>query len=243
MATTPTTPTTHDRPRLPQWLLPLLFSLALVGVLVAVVVAAQRASELDAPPEPPAFAVPAPSSPVVVFDVEAGESGRLRVSGGENASRQSGVDLVLDLSAAVDLAEPVAATDLKIGDWLTVIGIANEVKNFSIRAIVVLPGAGARDTDGFVRSPGGFLGGEASRDARERPILGGVIERVEDNSVVLRTNTGPVTVTLTASAPLRRLRVATAEEIHAGDRIALRATRDGQPDPGRGVLVLAGGAR
>jgi len=238
-----TTQATGARPRLPQWLVPLLFGLALVGVLVAVVVLARRASEPDAPPEPAAFAAPAPPSPVVVFDVEAVDGGRLRVSGGNNAARQSGVDLVLAPSAAVDLLEPVLAAELKQGDWLTVVGIANEVKNFSIRALVVLPGPVASGGDGIARSPGGFAGGEASRDARERPVLGGVIERVEGNVVTLKTSTGAVTVTLTASAPLRRLRAATTQEIHAGDRLALWATRDGQPDTSRSLLVLVGGAR
>jgi hypothetical protein len=238
-----TTPTIDAGPRLPQWLLPLLLGFALVGVLVAVVVLARRASEPDAPPEPPTFTVPAPASPVVVFDVEAADGGRLRVSGGDSTGRQSGVDLVLDPSATVDLVEPVAAADLKAGDWLTVAGIPNEVKNFSIRALVVLPGPGAPGADGIARSPGGFSGGEASRDGRERPVFGGVIERVEGGTVVLKTAAGQVTVTTTALAPLRRLRTATAQEIHAGDRIALWATRDGQPDTGRGVLVLVGGAR
>ena len=238
-----TTQTAGARSRLPQWLLPLLLGVVLVGLLVTVVVLARRASEPDAPPEPAAFAAPAAATAVLVFDVEAADAGRLRLSGGEGAARQSGVDLVLPPSAAADLLEPAAAADLKAGDWLTVAGIPNEVKNFSIRALVVLAGTGAPGPDGFVRSPGGFTGGEASRDARERPVLGGVIERVDGSNVALKTTAGPVTVTLTASAPLRRLRTATAQEIRAGDRIALWATRDGQPDTGRGVLVLVGGAR
>ncbi len=221
------------RRRVPPWMAPAVLALVVLAALAAVLVLARRAAAPDVPPEPPAFQTPAPARPVVALDVLQVGGGRLAVSDGSR-------DVALSPNVRVEALRPEPAAGVRTGDWLAVIGVANEVRNFSIRSLVLIEG-GTPDAEGVLRSPAGFAGHEAARDQAERPLLGGVVERVEGQRLVLRGPTGPVTVDLSPNAPLRRLVSVRPDEIHEGDRIAYAAgTALGDAI---GVLVLPGGAR
>jgi hypothetical protein len=227
----------------PPWLIPVVLGVALASAVVFVIVLAQRASNPDAPPEPGPFVAPTPAERTAVFDVEGIDGGTLTVSGGAADGRKSGVELNLPPDGRADVIETATASDIKPGDWITVIGVPNEVKNFSIRSLLVLPMGSAVGPDQIARSRGGFTGAEVSRDQKERPILSGVVESIEGNTITLRTNTGAMTITLTPTAPLRLMRVGGVQEIRAGDRVALHTDANGQPDTRLTALVLAGGAK
>jgi hypothetical protein len=213
----------------------------LVAGLISVIVLAKQASEPDAPSAAPPFAAPALKRPSIAYDVERADGNTLTVSGGAGGDRKNSIELSLPSNARVELLDRVAASELQPGDWLTAEGIPNEVKNFSIRMFIALPQPGRPTPDGVALTPGGFAGHEAARDRKELPILGGIVNSVTPPSAILRAAGGDVTVTFTASAPLRRLRAGTLAEIRSGDRIALHVGSDGQPDKSS-VLVLVGGA-
>ena len=222
------------RRSLPAWLAPALLLAAIALAFAAVILLARRAAAPDVPPEPPALRPPAPARPATALDVQQAASGRLTLSDGTR-------DTPLAPGARVEVLRPATTADVRPGDWLEVIGIPNEVRNFSIRSMVLLAGPGQPDAEGVVRSPGGFAGHEAARDQTERPLLGGVVESVEGARAVLRGPSGPITVTFTPQAPLRRLVEARAEDVHEGDRIAFVGTE--RVGEARAVLVLPGGAR
>jgi hypothetical protein len=220
--------------RVPSWLAPVALALAVLAALIAVLLLARRSAAPDVPPEPPAFQTPATARPVLVLDVLQSGGGRLALSDGSR-------DVALNPAARVEVLQPETAAGVRPGEWLAVIGVANEVRNFSIRSLVLIEGAGVVDNEGVMRSTAGFAGHEAARDQTEQPLLGGVVERVEGQRLVLRGPTGPVTVELSPSAPLRRLVSGRPEDIREGDRIAHAAGTT--PADTTAVLVLPGGAR
>jgi hypothetical protein len=203
-------------------------------VFAVVLVLARRAAEPDVPPEPSAFQPPTPARPVTAVDVQQAAGGRLALSDGSR-------DAPFAEGARIEVLRPATVADIRPGDWLLVVGIPNEVRNFSIRSLVLIGDPSAPDAEGVVRSAGGFAGHEASRDQSERPLLGGAVESVDGGGVVLRGPSGPVTVTLTPNAPLRRLDQGRADEVREGDRLAFIGA-DALGDA-QAVLVLPGGAR
>lgn len=246
---------------LPRWLMPALFGGFLLAGILAVLVLANRTGGSDAPPQPPAFATPAPSRIITAFDVRevAGDVLTL-ASAGSTADRPATVTVRSD--AAIEILTPARAADIEPGDWLTVIGVPNEVRNYSITAMVVIPPPHGPAIDQFRTTAGGFIGHEAIRDAEQVPILGGEVIAVDlaaatagpgddegtadgeapavvSDTVTLTGPDGPIVVTLTPAAPLLRIRAGTAADIAEGDRIAVPGTSAADATV---VLVLPGGA-
>lgn len=217
----------------PAWLPPLLVIAGIVVAGIAVILLARRAGAPDVPPEPPAFQPPAPARPVTALDVQQAGDGRLTLSDGSR-------DVKLKPDARVETLLPTTAGDVRTGDWLVVVGIPNEVRNFSIRSIVLIDNPESPDAEGVVRSQGGFAGHEASRDQSERPLLGGRVTAVSGTEVTIEGPAGPIAVDLTERAPLYRLSQGNATAIREGDRIAHGTGGLADADA---VLVLAGGAR
>lgn len=219
---------------LPAWLPPAALLLTIVVALGSVILLARRSARPDVPPEPPAFQPPAPVRPFTALDVQQVSGGRLTLSDGSR-------DVALRPDARIEVLRPVALDVVRAGDWLGVIGVANEVRNFSIRSLLLIPNGGSPDSEGVVRTPGGFAGHEAARDPAERPILGGVVTAFDGRTATLQGPTGPIMVDFTANAPLRRLTDARAEEIREGDRLAFPG--GGSLANAPAVLVAPGGAR
>ena len=217
----------------PAWLPPVLLIGGIILAAIVVIALARRAGAPDVPPQPDAFEPPAPVRPTTAFDVQQAAGGRLTLSDGSE-------NVALRPDARVEVLTPVGDGDVRVGDWLAVIGIPNEVRNFSIRSLVLIENAAPPDAEGAVRSAGGFAGHEASRDQAERPLLGGRVSAVEGSRVTLDGLTGPLTVDLTDRAPLFRLAPGHAEQIREGDRMALPA---GAIADAGSVLLLPGGAR
>ncbi len=225
-----------------QWLVPLVLGTLVFAGVIAVIVLAQRAGTSDAPPEPGAFVVPAAIGQTVAFDVQQAQAGKLNLASpaGPQAFRFKANlrDLILPDGTPVEVLTASKATDIQPGDWVTVIGVFNEVRNFTIRSIVVIRDPGKPLDDGFVRSPAGFLGNEASKDQSERPILGGIVQSVGEKSLSLVSSTGAVTVTLLANPPVYRVVAATTSAIAEGGRAAFLVPGDTGVETAKGVLVL-----
>jgi hypothetical protein len=222
-----------SRRSFPAWLPPVVLIAGIIVAALVVIGLTRRAAAPDVPPQPDAFEPPAPVRPTTALDVQQAVDGRLTLSDGT-------ANVSLRPDANVEFLMPAGAGDVHAGDWMAVIGIPNEVRNFSIRSLVLLEGADAPDDQGIVRSEGGFAGHEAARDQSERPLLGGRVTGVEGSRITVEAPTGPMTVDLTDRAPLFRLARGEASGIHEGDRIAFPAGAIG--DAGA-VLVLPGGAR
>lgn len=229
-----------------QWAPPLALAIVMVALLASVIGLARRAGAPDAPPQPGAFAAPPPSGPTVAYDVQQAAAGRLTLgnASGPQAFRapKEARNLALPGTLAVEILAADTVDHVKEGDWLNVIGVVNGVRSFSIRAVVVIHDPAQPGEDGFVRSPAGFVGHEASRDQEERPLFGGRVESVDGQAVTLTAPTGPVTVTLTERAPLYGFASSTAGEIPDGARVAFRLGAQPVLEAAEAVLVLPGAA-
>lgn len=225
--------------RIPQWLFPAALGVVFIVLVAVTLFLAHRASQSDAPPEPAPFAGLAKVNPTTPFDVEDANAGTVNLQSGLSAQS---LQITLRSSAPVELLEAAAPSTIVPGEILTLFGIPNEVKSFSIRLIVVMPRDSPLDGDGIARSPAGFAGHESERDQAERPILSGTVTSISGGTVSLTTSAGPVTVDLEPTAPLRRLRAGGPGDLKPADRLAVHLD-NGQPDWARGVLVLVQGAK
>jgi len=204
----------------PAWLAPVVVVAALVGGVIAVLLLARRAAAPDVPPETPAFSAPVPARPTIALDVQQSEAGRLTLSDGTR-------DVVLRPDVRVEILRPIAAADVSDDDWITVIGIPNEVRTFAIRSIVVNAAPRPEDGERLRRSEGGFAGHEASRDLNERPLIAGRVVARDGARLRVDGPAGPVQVDLAARAPLYRLEESTPGAIREGDRLAFDASNTG----------------
>lgn len=230
------------RPSRFPWLLPVALFAVVLAALVAVIVFARESSKSDAPPQPPAFVAPELTT-YTAYDVEANDGGKLKVSSGAAQTASSG-DLELPAGTRVWVMEPATAADLQPPLKVNVIGIPNEVRNYTIRVMVAAKPEGAVSFDEpFIELFDGFYGHETSRDARERVVLSVLLESFDGRDGITQTANGPGTLYIDEGAPLRVVSAAEPSGIEPGDRLALRHGADGQPDPALGVLVLRGGAR
>jgi hypothetical protein len=232
-----------NRLRLPWWLAPLALAAVLAAGIAAVILLAQRAGQSNAPPEADPFVFSGPARPATPLDVQLveGEKFTLSRSQAQGQQRQN-IELQLPAATPVELLEPAVPGDIAPGDWITVIGIRNIVKSFSIHLIVVLPGTLALE-DGIVRTNLGYFGHEAARDPNDRPILSGKVIRMDGATAVLDTPGGETTLEFLADAPLRKLRTGTAADIGEGDRVAVVTDAAGALQPATGLLDLVGGAQ
>ena len=230
------------RPARFPWLLPVAIFVVVLAALIAVVVFARESSKSDAPPQPPAFVAPQLVT-YTAFDVEANDGGKLKVSSGA-AQTATSSDLELPAGTRVWIMEPAIAADLEPPLKVNVIGIPNEVRNYTIRLMVAAePGGAVTFDQPFIELFDGFYGHEASRDARERVVLSVLLESFDGRDGVTQTANGPGTLYIDNGAPLRLVVSAGPGDIEPGDRLALHHGANGTPDPALGVLVLRGGAR
>jgi len=237
--TTAIEPTPAEPRRTLQAAAPVALAVLLLLALGAIVVLARRASESDAPAEAGAFAFAA-TQHTAAWNVERVEGATLTVSGGP----QGTFDLALPPATPIEVLEPMAPSEIAPGASLTVVGVPNEVKNFAIRLLVIIPSATEAGDGGVARSPAGFAGHEAARDQKEAPLMGGVVESVVAGQVTVRAPAGMVDVSLTGGAPVSRLHSAPeGYPIRSGDRIAVHLNPDGSPNLAAGILVSTGGAR
>ena len=194
-------------------------ALAVVLILgVVLIVLSQAVGGSDEPPKAPPFAG-APPSPTSALDVKQRDGARLTLirQKGETTEQQ---DLTLPESTMVERLRPIAPEDVRPGDWVTVFGIHNDVKNFAIHSVVVIPSPADGRVDGLARSAAGFFGHEASRDRSDRPIFGGIVESVNGKDLKLKVPTGTATVHIERGARFYRLEPSSAADIREGDRIA-----------------------
>jgi|GEM_PF-1047700 len=230
------------RPARFSWLLPVALFAVVLAALAGVVVFARQSSESDAPPQPPAFVAPELHT-YTAFDVESNDGGTLKVSSGSGQTASSS-ELDLPPGTRVWIMEPATAANLAPPMLVNVIGIPNEVRNYTIRMMVAAEPEGTPNfEEPFIALVDGFYGYEASRDGRERLVLSVLLESFDGRNGVTKTANGPGTLYVDEGAPLRVLRPARPEDIEPGDRVAVRHGASGQPDTGLGVLVLRGGAR
>lgn len=191
----------------------------LAVALTAVVVLRGRAGAPSGQDTLAAFTTPSPAHPSIAFDVQQANASALTISPSGGNARP--VEVTLPAALAVYRLVPATAMDAAPGDWVTVVGVANEVLNFTIRQEVIIPAAlgAAPDADGVPRVAG-LAGNEANRDAQERPIVAGRVERVVGTRLTLATPSGEMTLECDGRSPLFRLTAAGSADIHAGDRLA-----------------------
>lgn len=202
-----------------MWI-PLVGGLALLGILLGVVVLSQSVGTDDIPPAAPPFQAP-PVNPISSADVKLVDGPRLVIVRQTRAGTEE-QELTVPAAARIERLQRIEPAGIRVGDWLTVIGVPNDVKYFSAQALIVIPGGGVPSTGGVVRSPAGFAGYESSRDPRTRAIIGGPVTAVDGIVVRLQGPTGEIRVTAGPEAPARLYRIepASAEDIAEGDRIA-----------------------
>jgi hypothetical protein len=218
------------------WLLPAALATAAVATIVGVVVLSQHVGNDNVPARPPAFSYSPPATGVTRMSVRQAGNGTLTAveDAPKGAAAPNPREITAAASTIVEVLKPSTSAAIQPGDWVTVIGIPNDVRNFSIHAVLDIPGVTRAGADGVGRSAGGFGGDEASPNADDRVILGGAVQQVQGDSLTLKGPAGPITVLLTASAPVYRLEAGTLGDIHEGDRIAVKGT-----DPNAPTSLLA----
>ena len=227
--------------RTPGWLLPAVVIVVIMAALVTVILLAQRASGTDAPPRPAAFVAPSPLMPFARYSVSAASGGRLTLVRDAPKGSPAVAAIEVDLAPLIQVERltPIGSGDVRVGDTVTVSGVPNAVRNFSVRRVVVQARPGSSDTDGFARSPGGFIGDETQADPIERTIIGGTVISIAGNVLSLQGSSGVLTLALANSAPLFRLEASTPSAIREGDRLASRPfAAGGAPSA---VLIEPGG--
>jgi hypothetical protein len=209
----------------------------LVAAVVAVIILSQTLGGSDEPPAAPAFVPPAVST-ISALDVKQRAGDRIVVSLDKGPSDPNGGsrDLALTSGTRVEVLRAIDASGIRAGDQVTVVGIPNEVKNFSIRSIVVQSAAAGASGQAAL-SPGGFAGHEVSRLRTERPLAAGTVESVDGNTVVMKGAAGRMVLALD-NAKLFRIEQGSEADIQEGDRVA--GAFDGQ-GPLLAILVLPGG--
>lgn len=192
-----------------------LLGLVLAG-LAGIVVVSQRVGKENLRPEAPPFSPPAvfPANyqRLVVRQVS-GATITLGTDSTSGGSESKATTFDASGGAAIEMLSPTTADTLQAGEWLSVIGIKNSVRNFTIHQLVVLPKGSRPDADGVARSAGGFGGYEAATDESDRVAFGGAITKVEGDVVTLDGPEGPITVQLSERAPLFRLAAGTTGDI------------------------------
>jgi len=218
------------RPARFPWLLPATIFLLVLAALGAVILFAREAGKSEAPPKPPEFSAPA-SLPYTAYDVESSTNGRLKVTTGTGREANS-IELDLSSGARIWRMAPATAADIAPPLLVNVVGIPNEVRNYTIRMVVFAAPEGAVSfEDPFLALADGFVGHETSRDPRERVVSSALLESFDGRNGVTKTSTGAGTLYVDEGAPIRLLKSAQPGDIEPGDRIALRHNAAGQPDP------------
>jgi hypothetical protein len=229
------------RPARVPWLIPAVIFVVTLAALGGVILLAREAGKSDVPPQPAAFQPPSPLG-YKAYDVERSDGGKLRLTRGSGQQAVS-IDLQLDASTHIGLLQPVTPADLKPPLMVNVIAIPNEVRNYAIRLLAFAPVPERFDFDGpFIPLADGFAGYEPSRDASERSVVSAILESFDGRNGVTRTSTGPGTIYIDPTAPVRMLKPGAPNDIKPGDRVAVHTDARDNPDPARGVLVLMAGA-
>jgi len=216
----------------------------LVGALVAIVALASAASSSDVPPAPPPFAAPAAPGGITALDVQSRDGSRVTAvqpSGPRTPAGPPGT-VAIASEATIEVLHPAAPADIKVGDVLTIDGVPNQVKNFALRWVIIMPAA-TTEKDGIARSAGGFTGVEADPALDDRAILSGRVTAVSAGDVTFEGAQGPVTLAFVpqGSSPLHVLRLAAGSlaDVAAGARVAGAFGSK----PARAVLVFPASSR
>lgn len=213
---------------------PVLTGVAVLALLGTVIVLSQSVGGDDTPSPAPPFQPPAGTT-VAAADIKTVDGSRLVIVR-QTRSGTEEQEIVTAPGTRVEQLAAIAPSDVAPGDWLTVVGVPNDVKNFAVYALVVIAGSPAAGADGVARSPAGFAGHEPSRDPRARPIIGGRVLAVEGNVITIEGPTGDIRVTAgpEAAARLYRIEPATVADMVEGDRLA----GDFDSGPGSPLLLL-----
>ena len=226
------------------WLVPAALGLAVLATLIAVIVLSQRVGDDDLRPQAPPFAYAGERPTTVRLTVKQAGDGKITLveDAAKGAPAPAAREFALGIETVIEVLTPVeSAAQVNAGDWVSVVGIPNEVRNFTIHAVVVLRAGSEPDAEHVKHSAAGFAGYEAGIDGSDRVLVGGPVERVDGNVLTLRGPSGSITVQLTAGAPIYRLAAGTLADIHEGDRVAVQGmTATGTPSA---ILVQPAGSR
>lgn len=208
----------------------------MVVLAVAVIVLANRSGGSGAPSQPGPFSLPGPAETFTAFDVRQADGSALTVAPAGGGSTQA---VTLADGTVVEALRPAAAGAIEVGDWVVVIGIPNEVRNFAITRLAVITEPGDVGADGLARSPGGFVGVEGSRNGEERAITGGSVQSASSDGIVLDGPSGDITIAFEGAPPVFLLASIEAAEVRPGDRLVIAG--DGALDAAEAVLVVPEG--
>jgi hypothetical protein len=224
-----------DRAGWRWWLGPVLLGGVLLVIVVGVVALVRHGAD-QAPPSVGPFTLPAPARLSVALDVQQVRGNTLTLAGAAGPT-----DVAPPPGIPVYVLEPARITEAAPGDWVTLVGISNEVLNFTIRQVLIIPAsAGAQpDADGIARLPFGLAGHETARDPRERPLLSGRVEQAGSRELRLTVRGQTATFEVADGSPVRRLAPANLAAIREGDRIAFAPSHPGgDVSTATGLIVL-----
>ena len=242
--TEPAVPNNFDAPpkrdSIPRWIIPVALAALMVAAAIAIVLVAGRQGAVDAPPLPADFILASPiGESYRVFDVREVRGSTVTISS-LTASDDELLEVQFSATARLELLDHATLDDIALGQWVTVIGVPNEVFNFSIISIIIFsefsPAPG-----NLAITPGGFYGHEAGRSLSKndvlRPVLGGEVIAIGEESVTLTGPDGDITLQIFPGAPLFILTQATVSDILSGDRLAVHASAGDDPSRAGAILI------
>ena len=138
----------------------------------------------------------------------------------------------------IEVLRPAPASNIQVGDWLSVGGAANQVNSFALKQIVLIPAAEAKagsDPREPPRSTDGFTGFEGESDPKVGPVLFGQVRATAGANVTLAGPAGTITIQLPPDTAILRIQAGDAAQIKDGDRLVFA----GGSDPAAATAVLA----
>lgn len=211
-----------SRWHLSGWIVPAGLVLVTAATLIAVIVLSRVVGNEHLRPAAPPFTY-TPAQGYTRFSVKEAAEDKLTVvaDAPDGAPAPAPEEIVPGPGTKIEALQPIAAGAIAVGDWVSVIGIPNDVRNFSIHAVIDMAASGTPGLDHILRSPGGFEGNEASSNAADRVIFGGPVNAIQGTTLTLGGPSGPITLALATAPPLYRLGSVSLSAIHDGDRVSI----------------------
>jgi len=211
--------------------------LLLISLSIVIVSISNTNPNSEKDQNPPLFEFPTTHDQITIYAITQVEDGLFTL-----AALSSGETKIIKLqnSIPVELIQGVQPSEIKIGDWLTIIGVRDTVRSFRITALVLMESVEKINSDGIGFSPSGFTGAEGFLDESEA-IKGGKVTSLTNNpeenkiTISLMANNNVTKLILSQSAPLYYLSQSAFSEVSEGKNIAIKEKIS---DSSQAILIL-----
>ena len=214
--------------------------LLLISLSIVIVSISNTNSNSEKDQNPPLFEFPTTHNQTTIYAITQVENSLFTLaalSGGEAKN------VKLQDSIPVELIQGIQPSEIKIGDWLTIIGVRDTVRSFRITAIVLLESVEKINSNGVGFSSSGFTGAEGFLD-ESKAIKGGLVTSITNNpeknkiTVSLIANNNVTNLILSQNAPLYRIKKSGFVEVNEGKTIVIKGPVSDSFEEIQAILIL-----